>query len=68
MERGDELISIPVAAKEIGMTRATLWRYVDTERIPAVKIGRDWLIRREDLETFDRNRRPPGRPKGSTKQ
>lgn len=63
MERGDELLSIPVAAAEIGMTRAALWRYVAAERLPAQKVGRDWLIRREDLEMFHRGRRPPGRPR-----
>lgn len=66
MERGDELLSIPVAAKELGMTRASLWRYVDAEKLPAEKYGRDWLIRREDLEKFDRERRPPGRPRKPT--
>lgn len=63
MKRGDELLPIPVAAKELGMTRASLWRYVDTKRIPAEKMGRDWFIRREDLEAFNRERRPPGRPR-----
>lgn len=54
---------IPVAAKEIGVSRQTLWRYVSNGRLPAKKVGRDFMIRREDLAAFDAARKPAGRPR-----
>jgi excisionase family DNA binding protein len=59
----EDYVLIPVAANEIGVSRQTLWRYVNAGRLPAEKIGRDFVIRREDLEAFKAARKPAGRPR-----
>lgn len=59
----EDYVLIPVAAKELGVSRQTLWRYVTHDRLPAEKVGRDYVIRREDLDEFKANRKPAGRPR-----
>lgn len=59
----EDYVLIPVAAKELGVSRQTLWRYVSKERLPAERVGRDYVIRREDLEAFKATRKPAGRPR-----
>lgn len=54
---------VPQAAAELAVSRFTVWKYIDSGRLPATRVGRDWIIRRSDLETFKGQRRKPGRPK-----
>lgn len=59
----EDYVLIPVAAKELGVSRQTLWRHVDAGRLPAERIGRDFVIKRSDLDAFKANRKPAGRPR-----
>lgn len=43
-------VSIPEAAQVSGLSRTYLRRLIDEEKLPAVKDGRSWRIRRRDLE------------------
>jgi excisionase family DNA binding protein len=52
------------AAELSGYTRVHVRRLAKDEKIEARKVGRDWLINRESLETYQQNVRP-GRPKES---
>lgn len=58
-----KLLTLPEAAKEIGLTRAVLWRYVKEGRIPHITAGRFILIDAEDVERFKNTPRHPGRPR-----
>lgn len=56
---------VPQAAQELGVSRFTVWKYIDSQRLPAFRVGRDWIIRRADLDTFKATRRRAGRPKAT---
>lgn len=43
-------ISLKSAAEELGLHYMTVYRYVRTGRLPAVKVDGEWRIRRSDLE------------------
>jgi len=49
-------ISTVEAARLLGISRVRVWQLVRKKRIPARRLGRDWRIRREDLERFMRDR------------
>ena len=56
----NKMISTNEAAQELGVTVHRVRVLIKEERLPAQKIGRDWIIRWSDL---DRVRvRKPGRP------
>ena len=60
----DDVVLIPEAAKQLGISRQTLWRHVHAGRLPAMRVGRDYVIRRADLATFEAQRqKTPGRPR-----
>ena len=56
----NDIISTNEAAKELGITTIRVRALIRDGRLPAQKIGRDWIIRRVDLD-FVRVRKP-GRP------
>lgn len=45
-----ELLSTSDAAKLLGTTRITIFRKIKSGEIPAVKVGKKYLIKREDLD------------------
>jgi excisionase family DNA binding protein len=59
----DELLTLPSAARELGISHVTLYRLVKAGRIPSTRVGAYHLIRRTDLEAFRRLDRKAGRPK-----
>jgi len=58
---GAEDLSLAAAAKEAGLSPATLRVQLNAGRIPGEKIGRDWFIKRHDLWTYLENRGAAGR-------
>lgn len=57
-----EMISTKEAAKELGVTTIRVRALISAGRLPAQKIGRDWIICRSDLDLV--RVRKPGRPPG----
>ena len=55
-----EMISTNEAAKELGVTAIRVRALINAGRLPAQKIGRDWIIYRSDLDLV--RVRKPGRP------
>lgn len=37
-------------ARFFGVSRKTIWKWCETGKLPAFKIGREWKIRVEDLQ------------------
>ena len=56
----NDIISTNEAAKELGVTTIRVRALIRDGRLPAQKIGRDWIIRRVDLDLV--RVRKPGRP------
>lgn len=49
------------ASQYLGVTPQRVLALIHSGRLPAVKLGRDWLIARQDLEKFEK--RPQGNHK-----
>lgn len=60
-------MTVSEVAKELGITENTVRVYCQQGRL-GQKIGRQWLITREELEAFKKTRRPPGRPPSSASE
>lgn len=56
------LLTIAEAAEELGFHYNTVYRFCVAGRL-GQKIGRQWLITREELNQFKATPRPPGRPR-----
>lgn len=56
----EKLVTAQVAA-ELGISRWAVWKYIKNDRLKAAKMGRDYVIDRDDLEAFkaERRNRPP---------
>ncbi len=48
----DEYFTISETAKELGVTRQTISRWVAKGKITTEKIGRERLIKKEDIEKY----------------
>jgi excisionase family DNA binding protein len=46
----DHLISLRLAAEELSLHYMTVYRYVRTGRLPAVKVDGEWRVKRGDLQ------------------
>lgn len=58
------MLTIPEAAREIGMSRVVLWRHVKKGTLPSVGTDRVRLIDSEELERFNAQKRKAGWPAG----
>ena len=56
-------LSVADAAEELNASEAYVRRLLGSQRLYGVKVGPVWAVFREDLESFKRMRRPPGRPR-----
>ncbi len=48
----ERLMSLGELAKYIGVSKATIYRYVKRKKIPAIKIGRLWKFRRNKIDAW----------------
>ena len=55
-----KLITTKEAAKELGVTMRRVQALIKAGKLPAQKMGRDWIIRMADLDKV--RVRKPGRP------
>lgn len=57
------LLSVADAAIELQSSEAYVRRLLLRQQLYGVKVGPVWAIAKDDLESFKRIRRPPGRPR-----
>ena len=53
---GERLYSAAEAAEEVGISRVAIWYAIDDGRLPATRVGRNWVIRERDLMKFKQRR------------
>jgi excisionase family DNA binding protein len=58
-----EFLTVEQAAAALGVTVRRVRALILAERLPAEKIGRDWMIRPAALRLEHIKNRKPGRPK-----
>jgi len=51
-----DLITVTQAAKDLGATRGMVHHHILTRRLPAVRVGRPYLIPREAVDQLRRDR------------
>lgn len=64
IETADFLTTSQVA-EELEITPDTVKHHCQRGNLPAIKIGREWLISRKELSRYIETRRPVGRPKNT---
>ena len=58
----DNFFTTAEAAAELGLSTDTLKKYCQLKRFRTEKVGRQWLVLREDIIKYQQDRREPGRP------
>ena len=57
--QGERLVSVSEAARRLGVSTSTVWRWIDAQRLPAVRIGiRKIRIRDTDVQAMIAPARP----------
>ena len=70
---GMEEMTLPEAAELLGVHRTRVWQYVRDGVLPGRKVGRDYVVRREDVLRLKAHPPRRGRPakaarEGTTEQ
>ena len=61
------LFSTSEAAEYLGMTARGVWYHVNHGHLSPAKVGKTLVFTRTQLDKFQENRRPAGRPKTQEK-
>lgn len=57
-----DLISVSEAAKALGLGERQVRNLCEDAILPAVKVGRGWIIKRSDLAKVPKDRKPGPKP------
>ena len=60
-----KIIGTAEAAKRLGVNPSRVRALIDSGRLKAIKVGREWLINPKDLDAV--KNRKPGRPRKARK-
>lgn len=51
------------AASRLGISKQRVWQLIQSGKLPAQKVGRDWVIDEKDLDLPQVRYRKPGKPR-----
>lgn len=54
-----ERVTVEQVAETLGLTNKAVYRYLSTQVIPGYKVGRHWLILRDEVKDAVASSRPP---------
>ncbi len=57
-----EYFTLKEVAERLKVSERTVWRWVHSGELPAIKLGQQWRIRDDDLDEFLEARRAPRKP------
>ncbi len=46
----NEILTVKEVASYLRFSRTTVWRWCNEGKLPAIKVGRNWRVRRSDVE------------------
>lgn len=55
MTDDEKMVSLKDVERELGLSRITLHRWIKSGKLLAVKVGRDWRVRRSVLDELKEN-------------
>lgn len=58
----DDLMTVPKAAKALGFTKMTLYRWIDTNKVHAIKLGGILFIPVSEIERLKNKKAASGEP------
>jgi excisionase family DNA binding protein len=61
----EELLSVTEAAAALNVTRSAVQQAIQAHRLPAIRIGSRYVLRRSDLADYKKAPGGPGRPRPS---
>jgi len=50
----EKLLTTQEVADYLGLTRRTIYTYIESKTLPAVKIGKEWRVKESELQAFIR--------------
>ncbi len=59
-EKTDKLLSVSEVAERLGVIRQRVFQLIQSDRLPAVMVGSQYVIKESDLQLVED--RPTGRP------
>lgn len=62
MSKRPPQLTVTQAAAQLGLHRNRILQLIAAGRLPAVQVGRWWILREADVEAFARLDRPAGNP------
>lgn len=57
------LFSVPEAALALGVTDARVRQLLISKEMAGCKLGQNWAIPEIEIKKYQKNRRPPGKPR-----
>ena len=57
-----EMVTTVTAADRLGISRKRVFQLIQEGRLQATQYGRSWLIPLAEVEKYERERKPAGRP------
>lgn len=60
-EKEPQMLTTTQAAERLGVTRPAIQKLIETNRIPAKRFGRYWVLSAKDVDEYARTRKV-GRP------